>query len=320
VHFLAGHWLWLLFAVAALLALYVTYSLRRRVYAARLVSAPLLASVLPRRPLWWRRHLPAALMLLSVATTVVALARPARSEQVPRERATVMMAIDVSNSMAATDVKPDRLDAAKDSALAFIDRIPAKINIGLVSFSGTATIVVPPGTDRNTLRTGIRSLQLGPSTAIGEGIFASLQAISTLNAQLSGQGQTTPPPATIVLMSDGETTRGRPNDQAVTAAKNARVPVHTIAYGTPDGTLDVGDQQVPVPVNKDALRAIAHDSGGTFHEATSGDELTAVYRSLGSSIGYRTEYREITTWFIGLTLLLSLAAATSSILLGSRLP
>jgi Ca-activated chloride channel family protein len=320
VSFLAAHWLWLLLAVAALLALYIAYSLRRRVYAARLSSTALLASVLPRRPQWWRRHVPAALMLLSLAVTVIALARPARAEKVPKERATVMLAIDVSNSMAATDVKPNRLAAAKDSAAVFLDKIPAKINVGLVSFSGTAAIVVPAGTDRDAVRTGIQALQLGPATAIGEGIFACLQAISTLNTRLSAQSHATAPPATIVLMSDGETTRGRPNSQAVTAAKDARVPVHTIAYGTPDGTLDIGGQQIPVPVNKDALRTIAHDTGGSFHEATSGDELAAAYRSLGSSIGYRTEYREVTTWFIGLTLLLGLTAGTSSILLGSRLP
>ncbi len=156
--FLAGHCLWLLFAVAALLALYIAYSLRRRIYAARLSSTALLASVLPRRPQWWRRHIPAALMLLSLTATVLALARPARSEQVPKERATVILAIDVSNSMAAEDVKPNRMDAAKDSAVAFLDKIPAKMNVGLVSFAGTATVAVPPGTDRDAIRTAITGL------------------------------------------------------------------------------------------------------------------------------------------------------------------
>jgi Ca-activated chloride channel family protein len=320
VSFLAGHWLWLLLTVAALLALYLTYSLRRRVYAARLASTALLASVLPRRPQGWRRHLPAALMLLSLTAAVIALARPARSEQVPKERATVMMAIDVSSSMAATDVAPNRIDAAKVSAVAFLDKVPKKVNVGLVSFSGTAAVVVPPSTDRDAMRAGIQGLSLGPATAIGEGIFASLQAIATLNTRLTSEGQATPPPAAIVLMSDGETTRGRPNSEGVAAARSAGVPVHTIAFGTQGGTLDVGGQQIPVPVNREALRIIARDSGGTAHEAASGDELAAVYRDLGSSIGYRTELREITTWFIGLTLVLGLTAGTSSILLGSRLP
>lgn len=319
MNFLAAHWLLLLIVVGALLAGYVVMSLRRRVYAARLSTAPLLATVLPKRPQWWRRHLPAALMLLSLVAAVFALARPARAERVPRERATIMLAIDVSNSMAAQDVAPNRLDAAKDGAVAFVDQLPPKINLGLVSFSGTASVLVSPTTDRDAVRAGIRSLQLGPATAIGEGILASLSAISTSNARLSSAGQG-PPPAAIVLLSDGETTRGRPNSQAVAAARSARVSVNTIAYGTADGTLDVGGQEIPVPVNEEALKEIASDTSGSYHRATSGDELRSVYKGLGSSIGYKTEYREVTTWFVGLSLLLGLSAAALSIGLTSRLP
>jgi Ca-activated chloride channel family protein len=319
VNFLAEHWLWLLVAVAALLGLYVYMNVRRRVYAARLSSAPLLSTVLPRRPQWWRRHLPAALMLLTLVAAIFALARPARAERIPRERATIMLAIDVSNSMAAQDVAPNRLDAAKDGAAAFVDQLPPKVNLGLVAFSGTASVLVSPTTDRDAVRSGIRSLQLGPATAIGEGIFASLSGIATANAQLSSPGQG-PPPAAIVLLSDGETTRGRPNAQAVAAARAARVAVNTIAYGTADGTLDVGGQEIPVPVNEGALKDIADQTDGSYHRATSGDELKSVYRGLGSSVGYRTEYREVTTWFVGLSVLLGLAAGALSVLLTSRLP
>ncbi|ORT56663.1 VWA domain-containing protein, partial [Frankia sp. KB5] len=124
----------------------------------------------------------------------------------------------------------------------------------------------------------------------------------------------------IVLLSDGETTRGRPNNQAIEAARQARIPVDTIAYGTADGTLDVGGQEVPVPVNEQALRDIAEQTGGSYHRATSGDELRSVYRGLGSSIGYRTEYREVTTWFLGLSLGLGFAAAATSLAFTSRLP
>lgn len=317
--FLAEHWLWLLIAVAALLGLYVYMNLRRRTYAARLSSASLLSTVLPRRPQWWRRHLPAALMLLTLIAAIFALARPAHAERVPRERATIMLAIDVSNSMAAQDVAPDRLDAAKIGAAAFVDQLPPKVNLGLVAFSGTASVLVAPTTDRDAVRAGIRALQLGPATAIGEGIFASLAGISAANAQLSSPGQG-PPPAAIVLLSDGETTRGRPNDQAVAAARTAHVTVNTIAYGTAGGTLDVGGQQIPVPVNEQALKQIADQTGGSYHRATSGDELKSVYRKLGSSVGYRTEHREVTTWFVGLSVLLGLVAGTTSVLLTSRLP
>ena len=317
--FLAGHWLWLLLLVAALAAGYVVMSLRRRVYAARLASTALLATVLPRRPQWWRRHIPAILLLLTLAGLVVSLARPARAERIPRERATIMLAIDVSNSMAATDIAPTRLEAAKQGAMAFIDQLPPRINLGLVSFAGSASILVPPTTDREAVRAGIRNLQLGPATAVGEGIFASLQAIAMAADQTSEAGQP-PPPAAIVLLSDGETTRGRPNSQAALAAREADVPVDTIAYGTEDGTLDVSGQQIPVPVNEDALRELAEQTGGSYHRAASGDELTSVYRGLGSSIGYRTEHREITTWFVGLSLILGLSAAGLSLAFSARLP
>ncbi|CAO5245031.1 Ca-activated chloride channel homolog [Frankia sp. AgKG'84/4] len=319
VSFLAGHWLWLYLLVAALLAAYVVMSTRRRVYAARLSSTAVLASVLPRRPQWWRRHVPAALLLLTLAGLVFSLARPARAERVPRERATIMLAVDVSNSMAATDIAPNRLEAAKQGAQAFVDQLPPRINLGLVSFAGSATVLVPASTDRESVRAGLRGLQLGPATAIGEGIFASLQGITTAGRRFSQAGQS-PPPAAIVLLSDGETTRGRPNAAAIQAAKQAHVPVDTIAYGTADGTLDVGGQEVPVPVNEEALHDIADQTDGSYHRAASGDELRSVYKGLGSSIGYRTEYREATTWFLGLSLALGFAAAASSLALSSRLP
>ncbi|WP_131786966.1 VWA domain-containing protein [Protofrankia symbiont of Coriaria ruscifolia] len=317
--FLAGHWLWLLVLVSAIAAAYITMSLRRDVYAARFTAVGLLASVMPRRPQWWRRHVPAVLLLLTLATMVFSLARPARVQRVPRERATIILAVDVSNSMAATDVSPNRLEAAKDGANAFIDQLPPRINLGLVSFSGSAAVLVPPTTDRQAVRSGIRGLQLGPSTAIGEGIFAGLQAITTAGEQLAADGGT-PPPAAIVLLSDGETQRGRPNAQASETAKDAGVPVDTIAYGTADGTLEVGGQQIPVPVNQEALREIARTTEGSYHRAVSGDELRSVYEGLGSSIGYRNEFHEITTWFVGLSLSLGLAAAALSMVFSSRLP
>ncbi|CAO5168062.1 Ca-activated chloride channel homolog [Frankia sp. AiPs1] len=317
--FLAGHWLWLYLLLAALIAAYIAVSLRRRVYAARLSSTSVLASVLPRRPAWWRRHVPAALLLFTLAGLVFSLARPARAERVPRERATIMLAIDVSNSMAATDITPTRLEAAKQGAEAFVDQLPPRINLGLVSFAGSAAVLVPASTDRESVRAGIRGLQLGPATAIGEGIFACLQGITTAGKRLSEGGQSAPP-AAIVLLSDGETTRGRPNSQAIDAARQAHVPVDTIAYGTAGGTLDVGGQEVPVPVNEEALHDIADQTAGSYHRAASGDELRSVYRGLGSSIGYRTEYREITTWFLGLSLALGFAAAAASLAFTSRLP
>jgi Ca-activated chloride channel family protein len=320
VTFLAAQRFWLLIPVVLLAALYVLSELRRRDYAMRFTDVSLLASVAPRRPQWFRRQVPAVLLILALTSLVVSLARPAHASKVPRERATVMLAIDVSNSMAATDVSPTRLVAAKEGAQAFIDQLPARINLGLVSFSGVATVQVEPTRDRQAVRQAINGLELGPSTAIGEGVFACLQAIKDSSARLrDAQG---PPPARIVLISDGSTKTGRSNDEAARAAKAAKVPVDTIAYGTQDGTVVLPGQPIPipVPVNEAALRQLADSTGGSYHRATSGDELRGVYKGLGSSIGFTTIHKEIDGWFTGIGLALGLVSAALGLWWRARLP
>ncbi len=316
--FLAASRLWLLLLVAALLIAYVIVSLRRRRYTARFTQLSLLASVAPRRPTWYRRHVPAALLLLSMAGLVFSLARPAQDTKVPKERATVILAIDVSNSMAATDVSPTRLAAAKDGALAFVNQLPPKLQLGLVAFAGTASVLVTPTTDRSQVRNAIGNLQLANGTAIGDGIEASLTAIA--DSARTQSGDTSPPPARIVLLSDGETTRGTPNETAVSAAIKANVPVSTIAYGTQDGTLTIQGQEIPVPVNEQALQDIADQTDGAYYRATTGDELKRVYQGLGSSIGYNTTHKEVGRWYVGLALVLGLIGGALSIVWTSRLP
>jgi Ca-activated chloride channel family protein len=318
VTFLAAQRFWLLIPVVALAVLYVLSELRRRDYAMRFTDVSLLASVAPRRPQWFRRQIPAALLILALTSLVISLTRPAHASKVPRERATVMLAIDVSNSMAATDVSPTRLIAAKQGAQAFIDQLPARINLGLVSFSGTASVQVPPTRDRQEVRRAINALELGPSTAIGEGVFACLQAIRDSSARLrDAQGL---PPARIVLLSDGSTQTGRSNDSAAQAARNAKVPVDTIAYGTQDGTVVIQGQPIPVPVNEAALQRLAEQTGGSYHRATSGDELRGVYKGLGSSIGYQTIRKEIDGWFTGIGLALGLISGALGLWWRARLP
>jgi Ca-activated chloride channel family protein len=316
--FLAGARLWILLVVAALLIFYVVISLRRRRYAARFTQLSLLASVAPRRPSWYRRHVPAALLLLSLVGLVFSFARPATENKVPKERATIVLAIDVSQSMAATDVSPNRLASAKAGALAFVKQLPPKLQLGLVSFSGTAQVLVSPTTDREQVDTAINNLQLGPATAIGDGIEASLTAIA--NSAKTQSGDTAPPPARIVLLSDGETTKGTPNDVAVQAAVAANVPVSTIAYGTQNGTLVIQGQEIPVPVNEQALKSIADETNGAYYRATTSDQLKKVYQGLGSSIGYNVTKTEISAWFTGFALLFGLMAGALSVLWTSRLP
>jgi Ca-activated chloride channel homolog len=313
--FLAQSRLWLLVGVAALLVVYLIVQRRRRRYAVRFTNLALLDAVAPERP-GWRRHAPALLFALMLVLLVTGFARPVREVEVPRERATVIIALDTSLSMEATDVTPNRLNAAKQAATAFVGRLPATFNVGLVSFSGQANIVVPPTTDRPVVADAIERLQLGPATAIGEGIYASLDAVRSLDVQAIED----PPPARIVLLSDGANTAGRPLDEAAAAAVAAQTPVATIAYGTPLGTIRSENRLIPVPVDAEALRQVADTTGGTFAEAATGEELEQVYADLGSSIGYRTEQREITAWFIGLGLLLATAAAAASLAWFSRLP
>lgn len=310
--------LWLLVMVALLAGAYLLMQRRRRTYAVRFTNMALLDSVAPRRP-GWRRHVPAALMLVALAALVGAIAEPVAAERVPQERATIVIAIDTSLSMEATDVAPNRLVAAQEAAKEFIDILPERLNVGLVSFNGVAQIKVPPTQDHDQLKAAIDQLRLGERTAIGEAIFASLDAVNSAPEAAEDED---PIPARIVLMSDGSTTVGRPDAQAAAAAKEAGVPVSTIAFGTPGGTITIEGEPEPIPVAVDssALAEIANTTDGTFFEAATGEELNQVYEDIGSSIGYTTEDRDVSERFVGAGLVLLLASAVLSQLWFSRLP
>ena len=315
--FQAPVWLLLLFAVAVLVALYVVLQLRRKSYAARFSNLELLAGIVPKRP-GWRRHVAFTVLLLSLATLSVAMAKPATEVRVPRDRATVMLAIDVSLSMGATDIAPDRFTAAKAAAEEFVAALPARINLGLVAFAGTANTVVPPTTDRAAIKAGIDNLQLAEATATGEAIFTCLSAISTFQSQLSGAEQGAPP-AAIVLMSDGYRTVGRLESQATDAAKAAQVPVSTIAFGTDTGTLNLDGELIPVRVDRASLQAIAEATGGTYKSAESAGQGKQVFADLGSQIGYTTQPQEITVWFVGAGLILAFLATGLALFWTNRL-
>ncbi len=321
--FLSAWRLWFLIGVVALAGLYVVLQRRRTSYALRFTAPELLDLVAPSRP-GFRRHVPAAVFLVSLATLVTGFAQPARVMKVPRERATVIVAIDVSLSMEAADVSPNRLEAAKAAADSFIEQLPPKLNVGVVSFAGTANVLVTPTQDHFAARTAVQNLQLSESTAIGEAIFTSLNALANAPADETG----TQPPARIVLLSDGETTVGRPDAEAVDAAKTAGVPVSTIAFGTKDGYIVYDDPRTPVvesdpvkvPVGDENLRAIADATGGSYFEASSLEELEAVYTDIGSAVGFEEVNREITDWFVAGALVLLLAASGFSLLWFHRLP
>jgi Ca-activated chloride channel family protein len=317
MHFIAPAWLWLLVLVAALLAAYVLLQLRRTKYVARFSNLELLGSVAPRRP-GWRRHLTFALLLVGLTVLTVGVAQPTAAVRVPRDRATVVLAVDVSLSMQATDVLPSRIDAAKAAGKKFVGLLPSRINLGLVAFGGNASVLVSPTVDRAPVEAAIKGLKLQESTAIGEAIFTSLQAITVFGQATTAKGDK-PPPARIVLLSDGTNTVGRPVSAAVDAAKKAGVQVSTIAFGTDNGTVTYQGDTIPVPADKQALQQIAEDTGGTFHTAASVQELEQVYQNIGQQIGYTTKQRDVSWRFMTVGLLVLLAAAGTSMLWSGRL-
>ena len=313
--FLSPWRLLLLLVVAVVVVVYVVQARRRSTYTVRFTELDLLASVAPRRP-GWRRHVPASLLALSLVALVVGFARPQAQVDVPAERATVVVALDVSLSMQAVDVSPTRLSAAQQAATRFVEALPARFNVGLVSFSGTAALVVPPTQDHAKVTQAVQDLTLDNGTAIGEAVFTSLGALK----QLPGAPGLPAPPARIVLLSDGSNTVGRPVEQGVSAARDAGVPVSTIAFGTREGTVTIMRQTISVPVDRGALQALADGTGGKAYTAESATALSGVYSDIGSQVGTTQERREVTSRFTGLGLLLATGAAVLGLLWGTRLP
>jgi Ca-activated chloride channel homolog len=313
--FLTPIWLLLLLPVTALAAAYVVVLRRRQRYAVRFASLPMLERVVPRRP-GWRRHLPGTLVLLALTCLGLAAARPEMTLRLPYDRATVMVAIDTSGSMAATDVPPNRLEAAKAAAVAFVDDLPDTVNVGIVSFAGSSAVVSAPTTDHAQVQEQIGSLDLGGGgTAIGEAVFSSLGQVERMTEQADGE----PVPTRVVLLSDGDNTAGRSPEVAAAAAAEAALPVSTIAYGTPNGTIHGPRGISRVPVDKAALRELAEATGGTAYTAKSGEELRSVYDNIGSSIGWRTQQQEVTPYLAALGLLVFVGAGALSLRWFSRL-
>ncbi len=317
MHFKSPFWLFLLVAVAAVGLAYLLVAMRRRKFVARFSNTSLLASVVPRRP-GWRRHLTFALLLVALTVLSFGVAGPTATVRVPQERATVMLAIDVSLSMEATDVLPSRLKAAQQAASDFADLLPKRINLGLVKFGRAGNVLVPPTEDRDAVKRAVAGLQLEEYTAIGEGVFACLDAINTFSQTSTVPGEK-PAPARIVLLSDGFNTVGRKVSEAADAAKKASTPVSTIAFGTDTGTVDVQGTVQSVPSDKVTLRGLAEATGGSFHTATSVDELKSVYKDIGSQIGYTKAQRDISWRFMIAGLLFAMVAAATSLLWSGRL-
>jgi Ca-activated chloride channel family protein len=335
--------LWALLLVPLALFGYYLAQRRRVRYAVRFTNLDLLSNVVSRSP-GWRRHLPALFYLLALSTLLVSLARPQSVVLVPKEQATVVLVMDVSGSMNATDVEPTRLLAAQQAASSFLDNMPAKFKVGLVSFSASAQTLTRPTTDRSSVRDAIGSLRAEGGTAMGDANERGLEAKrppapppadrprdkapattsppTTAAPESSGKE----PPVVMLLLSDGANTVGKIQPlEAAEHAKQMNVPVFTIALGTEEGVVEVPDEsgqprRIPVPPDKATLRRVAEVTGGKFFTAPSNRDLKAVYRDLGSRIGFVKERQEVTVVFAAAALLFVVAGGALSLLWFNRFP
>lgn len=320
----AHPWFFLfLLVVVGLAGLYVIAQVARQRRMLRFANMELLESVAPRRPSRFR-HLPAVLLLVSLLLFTVAMTGPTHDVRIPRNRAVVMLVIDVSQSMRATDVEPNRMVAAQVAAKQFADELTPGINLGLIEYAGTATVLVSPTTNRAATKVALDKLQFADRTATGEGIFTALQAIATVGAVIGGGD--TPPPARIVLFSDGkETTPTNPDNPkgAFTAARTAKdqgVPISTISFGTQYGFVEINGQRQPVPVDDSTMKKVAELSGGNWFNAANLQQLKDVYATLQQQIGYETIKGEATTGWLRLGALMLALAALAALLINRRLP
>ena len=295
---------------------YLRAQRRRARYAVRYPAVDVLAAVAGRAR---GRHIPALLALLALLALAVALGRPERTVAVEQRQGTVMLVHDTSGSMNATDVKPNRLTAARDAATTLARSLPDDFRLGLVSFNSTAEQLSEPTTDRGQVLRALDALKIKGATAMGDGLSLGLDAIRTPVTGSDGRPQRLP--GAIVLLSDGASTRGQDPRKVAAEAKKLRVPIYAVALGTPNGTLRTKDGgTTPVPPDTATLESIARTTGGRFFTAPTTRDLEAVYRNLGRGLAVRKEKQEVTAAFAGGALALLLAALVTGLLRTGRLP
>jgi Ca-activated chloride channel homolog len=310
--------------VALALIAYVVAQRRRRRYVVRFTNLDLLENVVADSPRW-RRHVPAMLTLLALSALVVGMARPQVAVAVPREEATVILAMDSSGSMTATDVQPDRMTAAREAASSFVDGLPDGFRVGVVSFSNEADVVVPPTADHDEALRGLSALRADNGTALGDAIARSVDlGVTNLDEQLAANSDETP--VVVLLLSDGANTTGDYEPlEAAQKAKDAGVPVYTVALGTDAGTVEGpdgygGTRTIRVPPDPETLAEVAERTGGTFFEAANEDALRSVYDEIGSQVGVEHEQRELTVFFTAAGAALLLLGGALSTLWFGRIP
>lgn len=316
--FLEPQRLWFLLLVPALVVLYVGLQYRKSHYAVRFTNMALLDTVAPRR-VNWRQHVAVLLALVTLGFVIVLFARPTDIVKVPRQTGvTVVLTMDVSLSMEAADVNPDRITAAKQTAKEFLTQLPPAFKVSVVSFARYSEVVVPPTVDRVKVTRAIEDLQLSEYTATGEGIFSALDVVKqSLGTADTPSGKL---PAMIVLISDGARTVGRSQVSAANAAKDQGVPVYTVALGTESGTITNQGDTVAVPVEIEQLQQIADISGGKAYVAESPDDLLNAYEDVDGRLVYSSERQDATSQYMGYLVLLSLLSTAAGLFVASRWP
>jgi Ca-activated chloride channel family protein len=308
-------WLLALLAIPLALAIQQLLAWRRRRYAVRFTALPALAAVAEGAGRW-RRWIPPVLLLVALTGMIVAMARPERTVAVPIEKASVMLVTDTSNSMLADDVTPTRLEAAQGAARTFLDEVPDGLEVGAVAYSTGPYNVLAPTDDKGEVRSLIDSLNPDGATATGDALVAALEALKDVRGSDGRRA-----PAAIVLLSDGQTTAGRDPIDAAAQARRLRVPVYTVALGTPTGTIPgPGGSSVSVPPDPGTLRRIAQVTDGQAFTVDDAEALDAVYQRLGSRIGSRKETREMTAGFAALSAVLLAAALAAAVRWSARFP
>jgi Ca-activated chloride channel family protein len=332
--------LWLLVALAVPILFGVQWLMQRRRmrYAISYSNTSVLASVATRSS--WRRGVPVALFALAFLVLAMGMAKPQAEVAVPRDEATIILAVDVSGSMQAEDVSPNRMTAAKKAASSFISRLPERFRIALVAFSDVANVLAQPTTDRSSTQDALATLEAEGGTAMGQALIESIELVQddrdrlTLpTPSLTPDPETTPSPApderervsAVLLLSDGYNTTGISPLTAAVQARDLDIPVYAIALGTPDGVVTVPDQfgnqrVLPVPPDYATLESIATTTDGDYFEAPTDEDLQSVYASLGERIGYTTRPDEVTYAFAGVGAFLLLLAAATSMLWRGRFP
>ena len=310
-----------LLVVPLALAAYVLYDRRRTSDAARFATPALFPNVVARAP-GRLRHLPTAVLLLAITALAVGVARPHADISVQRDEATVVLALDVSRSMNATDVRPTRLAAAQAAARRFLELVPDSVRVGVVTFATTARVVAPATHDRDAVVASLGEVRSGEGTALGEALSLALRVVRRAPAETPGVR----PPAAVLLISDGAQTQGAvsPLDAARRARARA-VPIYAVALGTPEGVVEqpaIGGytERVRVPPDPRTLRRVARMSGGEFFDAATDRRLRKIYEELGSRLGRETKRAEVTVAFAGAGGVLLLVGGALSTLLFRRLP